>query len=60
MKMSAKAPAVYTRTDYNEGDPVPPKPGGGPERTPATADCKITRDKNVVYFKEVAVKMLKK
>src|SRR5437870_953751 len=52
-------------TDYTEGDPVPPKKFNfEPERGPRPNDGYIGlqnhSDKDVVFFKEVAVKMLKK
>ena len=51
-------------TDYTEGDPVPPPTEGGPERGPRPNTGYIGlqnhSDKDGVYFKEVAVKMLKK
>ncbi len=51
-------------TDYTEGDPVPPNTDGGPERGPRPNTGYIGlqnhSDKDVVYFKEVALKMLKK
>jgi len=58
-------------TDYTEGQPVPPnspeedlKEHGSPKRGPRPNDGYIGlqnhSDKDIVYFKEVAVKMLKK
>jgi 3-keto-disaccharide hydrolase len=52
-------------TEYTEGDPVPPKKADSePERGPRPNNGYIGlqnhSDKDVVYFKEVAVKMLKK
>ena len=52
-------------TDYTEGDPVPPKKFNfEPERGPRPRDGYVGlqnhSDHDVVFFKEVAVKMLKK
>jgi 3-keto-disaccharide hydrolase len=58
-------------TDFTEGDPVPPnspeedlKAQGSPKRGPRPNDgyfgLQNHSDKDVVYFKEIAVKMLKK
>ena len=58
-------------TDFTEGQPVPPnspeedlKENGSPKRGPRPNDGYIGlqnhSDKDIVYFKEVAVKMLKK
>jgi Domain of Unknown Function (DUF1080) len=52
-------------TDYTEGDPVPPKklsfePERGPRPNEGYIGLQNHSDKDVVFFKEVAVKMLDK
>jgi hypothetical protein len=52
-------------TDFKEGDPVPPKkfdfePNRGPRPLSGYMGLQNHSDKDVVFFKEVAVKPLKK
>jgi Domain of Unknown Function (DUF1080) len=54
-----------TITDYTEGDPVPPRkhdfePQRGPRPNEGYIGLQNHSDNDVVFFKEVAVKMLKK
>jgi hypothetical protein len=51
-------------TDYTEGDPVPEKkfnfePQRGPRPNDGYIGLQNHSDKDIVFFKEVAVKMLK-
>ncbi|PYX20597.1 MAG: DUF1080 domain-containing protein, partial [Acidobacteria bacterium] len=52
-------------TEYTEGDPVPPKkfdfePQRGTRPNEGYFGLQNHSDKDIVFFKEVAVKMLKK